>query len=166
VAAPLILTLEMDGEAFARLNEVRRAHLSPGNTVPAHVSLFRQLPGDRARDLKLLLRCVVEKQKPIEATVSEVKVLEQGVAFFLRSPALHALHDFLQAEWWPWLTDEDRRGFRPHVTVVNNVPLPEAERIRRDVAAGFRPFPLTGIGVHLWRYRDGPWEDVQLFRFR
>ena len=25
---------------------------------------------------------------------------------------------------------------------------------------------VRGVGLHLWRYRDGPWESERLFPFR
>jgi 2'-5' RNA ligase len=165
-AAPLVLTLELDGESFGRLNELRRVHYPPErNLVPAHVTLFHQLPGDRGREIKALLKIAAADQKPIEIAPGEVKALERGVAIFLRSPQLHALRDALAAEWKPWLSEQDRMGFRPHVTVQNNVGEAEARRTQREIAATFRPPPMRGVGLHLWRYRDGPWEDAQLFRF-
>ena len=54
---PFVLTLEMDGESFARFNELRQAHYPPErNLVPAHVTLFHRLPGERGREIKALLR--------------------------------------------------------------------------------------------------------------
>jgi 2'-5' RNA ligase len=91
--------------------------------------------------------------------------MESGVGVFLRSPQLNALRDGLAAEWWPWLTAQDQAGFRPHVTIQNKVSAAEARRTEREVAATRIP-RIRGVGLHLWRYRNGPWEDVQLFRFR
>jgi hypothetical protein len=74
------------------------------------------------------------------------------------------LRDELAREFRPWLAGED--SFRPHITIQNNVGPEEAQRTRRELAASVLPRRLTGVGLHLWRYRDGPWEDVQLVRFR
>ena len=166
-AAPLVLTLELDGNAFACLDALRRRFFPPErNLVPAHVTLFHQLPGDRARDIKALLKVMADKRRPIEVAVAEVKGLDRGVAVFLRSAGLSALRDELAAEWGPWLSEQDRAGFRPHVTVQNKVDAAEARRTQALVAAELRLRAVTGIGLHLWRYRAGPWEHVQLFRFR
>ena len=82
-AAPFVLTLELDGEAFARLNELRRRHYPPDrNLVPAHVTLFHQLPGERAREIKALLRQVATRQKPIAIAPGEAKLMERGVGDF------------------------------------------------------------------------------------
>lgn len=166
-AAPFVLTLELDGGSFGRLDALRRRFFPPErNLVPAHVTLFHQLPGDRAREVKAVLRTVADKHRPIQAEVAEVKGLERGVAVFLRSAALSALRGELAAEWGHWLTDQDRAGFRPHVTLQNKVDPAEARRTQALVAAELRLRAVTGIGLHLWRYRAGPWENVQLFRFQ
>jgi 2'-5' RNA ligase len=163
---PLILTLEMDGESFARFDELRRRHFPPGrNLVPAHVTLFNRLPAGRAREIKGLLREVAARQKPIDVVVGEAKALERGVAIALRSPQLHALRETLAAEWRPFLAEPDLAAFRPHVTIQNNVSAAEARTTQRQVSAGRLPHSLRGVGLHLWRYREGFWEDVQLFRF-
>ena len=166
-AAPFVLTLELDGYSFGLLDELRRRYFSPErNLVPAHVTLFHQLPGDRGREIKGMLKTAADKQAWIEVEVSEVKGMEHGVAVFLRSARLNALRDSLSAEWWPWLGDRDRSGFRPHVTIQNKVDPAEARRTQRLAAAELRLRTVTGIGLHLWRYAGGPWEHVQLFRFR
>jgi 2'-5' RNA ligase len=163
---PLVLTLEMDGESFARFNELRRRFYAPGrNLVPAHVTIFNRLPSGRAREIKALLRATAAWRNPIDVTVGEVKALERGVAVFLRSPQLHALREKLAAEWRPFLAEPDLAAYRPHVTIQNNVSTAEARATQRQVSAGRLPHSLRGVGLHLWRYRDGPWEDEQLFRF-
>lgn len=165
--APFVLTLEMDGESFAALDALRRRfHPPERNLVPAHVTLFHQLPDERAREIKLFLKQISEKRTPLDLEVSEIKETERGVAVFLRSAQLHALREALAAEWEPWLIPQDRAGFRPHVTLQNNVSAAEARQTQRAAAAAFRRSSIRGVGLHLWRYRGGPWDDVQLFRFR
>ncbi len=164
---PFVLTLEMDGEAFAAFDQLRRKHYAPErNMVPAHVTLFHRLPGDRAREIRLLLAEVARGEKPIEVAVGEAQVLERGVAVFLDSPRLHALREKLAGEWWPWLTDQDCAGFRPHVTIMTTESEAEARRTRESVGRTVLPRRVLGIGLHLWRFRDGPWEHAELFRFR
>ena len=164
-APPLIVTLEMDGESFARLDELRRRHFPPErNFVPAHVTLFPRLPGERGRDIKAFLREAAAGRQPIVVEVGGAKASDRGVAILLRSPQLQALRAELAREFAPWLAGDD--GFRPHVTIQNNVGAAEARRTERELAASFLPRRITGLGLHLWRYRDGPWEHVQLFRFR
>jgi 2'-5' RNA ligase len=162
-----ILTLEMDGEAFAELDALRRRYYPPErNLVPAHVTLFYRLPEDRLREIKALLAKVAAGEKPFDIGVGGVKAIERGVAILLHSPRLSQLHGGLAEEWWPWLTEPDKAGFQPHVTIQNNVSAGEAYRTQKAVAAELSASRIRALGLHLWRYRDGRWEDDRLFRFR
>jgi hypothetical protein len=164
---PFILTLEMDGEAFAALDALRRRYYAPErNLVPAHITLFRALPAERGREIRELLAQVASAQKAIEIPPGELKAMENGVAIFLHSPQLGALHGELAREWSPWLGDQHRAGFRPHVTIQTTLEEAEAHRTRRAIAATFRTPRIKGVGLHIWRYRDGPWESDRVFRFR
>lgn len=163
---PFILTLEMDGEAFAALDALRRRFYAPErNLVPAHVTLFHRLPGERTREIKALLAQVASAQKPIDIPAGEVKAMERGVAIFLHSPQLSALREELAHEWWPWIGEPDKSRLQPHVTIQTTLDEAEARRTRQAIAATFRPPRIRGIGLHLWRYRDGPWESERHFRF-
>ena len=71
----------------------------------------------------------------------------------------------LAREWWPWLDEQDQAGFRPHVTIQTTDSEAEARNTMQAIRA-FRLPRIRGVGLHLWRYRDGPWEHEQLFRFR
>jgi len=133
--------------------------------VPAHLTLFRQLPGGRGREIKALLSSFVARQKPLALSVREVKAIGKGVAYFFDAPALMALRDGLAEEWWPWLTDQDRAPFWPHVTVQNKVAPKIANALARQLAGEFQPFQLTGTGLILWRYLGGPWQLEREFSF-
>ena len=165
-SASLVLTLEMDGDSFASLDALRRRYSAPErNVVPAHVTLFYRLPGARSREIKTYLKQFAALRRPIEIAAVEAKTTERGVAIFFHAPQLNALRNDLAREWRPWLADQDQAGFRPHVTIVTNVGEREAGRILREIRATFRTPKVRGTGLHLWRYRDGPWENEQLFRF-
>jgi hypothetical protein len=82
-------------------------------TSPCSTS-FRPSMAARSR---ALLRQVSSGKPVLEMDVGEVKFIGTGVAVFLRSPQLSALREGLAREWWPWLTNQDRAGFRPHVTI-------------------------------------------------
>ena len=167
-ASPFILTLELDDASFVRLNGWRRRFFpAERNVIAAHLTIFHQLPGDRSREIKAYLRSVVAAQAEIAVESTEWKALDRGVALFLRSPRLAALRDALAAEWRPWLIAQDLAGFRPHVTVQNKVSQAEARRTLAEInAVESRELKVRGIGLHLWRYLGGPWEDAGLFRFR
>jgi 2'-5' RNA ligase len=163
--ASLVLTLEMDGESFAALDDLRRRYYAPErNLVPAHITLFHRLPAERSREIKALLNKVASSQRPIDIAAGEPKVFDRGVAIFLHSPQLNALRDELSREWSPWLDAQDQAGFRPHVTIQTTDSEAEARRTMQALRAIRLP-RIRGVGLHLWRYRGGPWENEQLFRF-
>jgi len=164
--AGFVLTLEMDGESFAFFNELRQRYYPPErNLVPAHVTMFYRLPGSHAREIKTLLRNETEDHRPFTVVASAARRIEAGVAFFLHAPQLLALREKLAEEWWPWLTDHDKIGFRPHITIQNNVRDAEAGATLRSIAE-LRTPQIRALGLHLWRYRDGPWEHTTLYPFR
>lgn len=163
---PFVLTLKLDDRSFAFFDDLRRRHFPPGrNLVPAHLTLFRQLPGGRGCDIKALLSSFAARQKPLVMTAREVKAIGKGVACFFDAPALMALRDGLADEWDPWLSDQDRAPYWPHVTVQNKVAPKVANALARDLASDFQPFQLTGTGLILWRYLGGPWQLEREFRF-
>ncbi|HZB50151.1 MAG TPA: 2'-5' RNA ligase family protein, partial [Mycobacteriales bacterium] len=65
----------------------------------------------------------------------------------------------------PYLTAQDRQGWRPHVTVQNKVTPAEARRTLAGLAAGFAPFEAVGTGLALWAYRGGPWAPLSRHLF-
>ena len=163
---PFVLTLKLDDRSFAFFDELRRQHFpSDRNVVPAHLTLFHHLPGGRGREIKALLSSFCARQKPLVLTVREVKAIGKGVAYFFDAPALIALRDGLADEWSPWLTDQDRAPYRPHVTVQNKVAPKVANALARQLAGNFQPFQVTGTGLILWRYLDGPWQLERDLRF-
>jgi 2'-5' RNA ligase len=165
-AAPLILTLALDGEAFAVFDGLRREHFPPErNVVPAHVTLFHALPGEQRSAIGSLLGLLCRRQKPVAVSVTGLRFMGRGVAFSLESPALQALRRELAGEWSPWLTPQDGQRFQPHVTIQNKVAPEEARALHRRLSAEFEPFAFRGEGLILWRYLGGPWERIRLFRF-
>lgn len=133
--------------------------------MPAHLTLFQQLPGGRGREIKALLSSLCARQKPLALKVREVKAIGKGVAYFLDAPALMALHKTLRDEWRPWLSEQDRAPYWPHVTVQNKVAPKAANALARQLTGEFQPFQVAGTGLKLWRYLDGPWQAERDFRF-
>ena len=163
---PFVLTLKLDDRSFAFFDDMRRRHFPPGrNIVPAHLTLFQQLPGGRRREIRALLSSLCARQKPIVLSLREVKAIGKGVAYFVDAPALMALRDGLADEWDPWLSDQDHTPYWPHVTVQNKVAPKVANALARQLAGEFQPFQMTGSGLILWRYLGGPWQLERDFRF-
>lgn len=125
--------------------------------MPAHVSLFHALPGEQ---LAAVLDDLGElcDRPAFEVDVTGVRSLGRGAALVLHSPELLALRAALAARWEPWLTPQDRQRFSGHVTVQNKVEPARARALVGELTAGFSPWRLTAVGVHVWHYRGGPWQ--------
>jgi hypothetical protein len=155
---PLIVTLKLDATTFARLDDLRRAHFPPAlNRLSAHLTLFHHLPGERRAEAVDDLADVV-RRAPLRLRVSGLRLLGRGVAFDVDGAGLVEVRRELARRWGPWLSAQDRQGFRAHVTVQNKVDPAEARRLRDELAAGFSPWDATGEALQLWRYLGGPWE--------
>ncbi|MCJ2137163.1 2'-5' RNA ligase family protein [Methylobacterium sp. J-026] len=164
--APLILTLAFDEPTFVRFDGERRRHFPESlNVIPAHATLFHHLPGDRERGVIAAVAALARTVPPPEVAVTGLRFTGRGVAYVLDAPALAAFRSRLAAEFEPYLTAQDRQGWRPHVTVQNKVAPDVARRLHADLAAGFMPFRFTAPATRLWRYLGGPWEAVARLAF-
>lgn len=163
---PLILTLQLDARADAYFQEMRRRHFPPSlNIVPAHLTLFHQLPGDR---LDAVMRRVGETAivtQPFNVTVAGLRKLGRGVAYLIESDALTKLRAQLAAGFSDWLIAQDKEPFRPHVTIQNKVAPHEAAALYDHLTREFVPFEATAEGVQIWRYEGGPWRAVAAVPF-
>ena len=162
----LILTLAMDEASRSYFETLRRQHFPPKrNQVPAHLSLFNQLPGEQLGSLETELAAACSERASFDLRAEKLRMLGHGVAFILRSPELKALRGRLAESWEPWLGPQDRQGFQPHVTVQNKVAPERAKALHVELAAGFEPFAVRAEGLLLWRYLGGPWELVNEYGF-
>ena len=156
-ARPLIVTLKLDAVTFERLDALRRAHFPPAlNRLSAHLTLFHHLPGDRLDDAIADLT-ELTRRAPLRLRVSGLRLLGRGVAFDVDGAALVEVRRELARRWGPWLSAQDRQGFRAHVTVQNKVDPPDARALRDALQQGFAPWDATGEALQLWRYLGGPW---------
>ncbi|MAU97542.1 MAG: phosphoesterase HXTX [Fulvimarina sp.] len=164
--APLILTLGFDAASFTHLDAMRRRHFpAERNFIPAHLTLFHHLPGEREQDIAATLRSVARDVAPIPLAVTGLRFLGRGTACEIHAPRLAELRRDLAARWRDHLTPQDAQGFRAHVTIQNKVPAAEARATFETLRAEFSPFAATGTGLLLWRYRGGPWEEAGTFPF-
>ena len=162
----LILTAWLDDSAFARFDELRRNYYPPGrNHVPAHLTLFRHLPGTGIDEIVRRLKAMARGTKPMRAQVAGVKNFGEAVAFRIDCNELEALRDELAAAWAFWLLPQDRH-FTPHITIQNKVAEREARVLHDALRAGFAPWSFMVNGLILWRYLGGPWERLKEVRFR
>lgn len=153
-----MVTLEIDDQAQARFDRERAALFPPGRTqVGAHVTLFHAVPAAQEPAMLTALTAVAAAREPFAVEVLALMPLGRGVAYRLRSAELLALHRELQRSWWDGLSRQDRQGFRPHVTVQNEVSPEVAGRALAQLRQAFAPFPITARALRLWRYEGGPW---------
>ena len=165
-AAPLILTLALDPAAQARFDALRAQHFPPErNQVPAHVTLFHALPGAEHQAILTALAQLCAETAPFAIRVAGVRSLGRGVAYALESPALAHLRGALARAWAPWLSAQDRQGYRPHLTVQNKASPESARALLAMLQAGFSPFDVGAVGLLLWHYRGGPWDEAGRFAF-
>ena len=159
----LILTLRFDPDAFARLDALRQAHFPDrGYRLPAHLTLFHALPGERLTEIAQRLDTLCAETAPFEMQATKVMNFNPGAAIRIESDRLKALRKRLARGWSDWLTPQDQ-GFHSHVTVQNKIA--KADSVFDTLAADFEPYTLTATGLLLWHYRDGPWERAGGWHF-
>lgn len=163
---PLILTAMLDAETEAWLEGLRRAHFPPAlNRVPAHVTLFHSLPGEGVAAVQAALAHECGALGPLPARIGPPRYTGKGVALEVHAEGLAALRARLAKHFQPWLTPQDRQGWRPHATVQNKVRAEEARQLHARLSAELAPREAEARGLRLWRYLGGPWEGLGEFPF-
>ena len=93
---PLVLTLKLDSIAFEILNPLRQQHFPPKrNFLPAHVTLFHALPGDREPAIRETLQTLCDQTSALPIRFPRVRSLGGGVAIEIESPGLIQLQHHL-----------------------------------------------------------------------
>ena len=154
---PLILTLKLDPQSFARFDALRRAHFPPAlNYLPAHLTLFHKLPGERLAAVTAELVASAPRG-PLPLRVTGLRKLGRGTAFEIEGAELKSWRGGLAHGWAEVLSSQDRQPFRPHVTVQNKVEPIAARALHDQLCDSFQPFEAQGVGALVWRYFGGPW---------
>ena len=163
---PLIVSLGFDPASFERLNGLRRDHFPPAlNRIPAHLTLFHHLPGERVEAVADALAELAAGAVSFDVEVVGLRKLGRGVALAMQSSELVSIRAAVAARFADALTAQDRQGFRPHVTIQNKVDPAVASALHDRLAEGFEPWTATAQSLLLWRYRGGPWEAEGRFDF-
>jgi hypothetical protein len=164
--APLIVTAVFGDGDNGWLQELRRTHYpAERNRVPAHLTLFRQLPPGVAPELDRRLASYAAAPPP-RAEIAGIMDLGEGTALRVESEELEDLRYDLAEALHGLLTPQDQTPWRPHVTIQNKVEPREAKRLQQSLRATFLPRPLAVRGLATWRYLGGPWERVKSYSFR
>lgn len=163
---PLILTLQLDSQSFEQFNQLRQQHFPPErNVLPAHVTLFHQLPGQHQSEIEQVLYQQCAQSPILNLTFARVRSLGRGVAIEVDSPQLIQLRQNLAKTWQNWLSRQDQQGYRPHITIQNKASSEAARQLYEQLSEQWQPGQGHGEGLLLWRYLGGPWELVQQFEF-
>ncbi len=136
ISSPLVLTLKLDQTTFEQVNALRQKYFPPErNLVPAHVTLFHALPGDQETVISQLLQTLCAQSARIALSLPTLRFLGKGVAIEIDAPALVQLRQTLAETWSPWLTRQDRQGYRPHITIQNKTTATEAQQVYEELGA-------------------------------
>ncbi len=164
--APIIVTATFGDGDNGWLQELRRAHYPPErNRVPAHLTLFRQLPPSLEPELATRLARAAAAPPPA-AAVAGIIDLGEGTALRVESAVLEAIRADLVEAFHGLLTPQDLAPWQPHVTIQNKVAPREARALQQRLRLDLTPRPLAIRALAAWRYRDGPWEALRSYSFR
>lgn len=162
-----LVTLAMDDASFARMDALRRQHFPPErNKIPAHITLFHQLPGATRDRVASTLAHVAATTSCFTMTVSGLWMMGQGVAYTLDAPDAMKLHQSLREAFHEHLIKQDDRPLKPHITIQNKVTAEEAKQLHATLQRSFKPFPIHAVGFDLWHYLGGPWDYQMRIDFK
>ena len=148
------------------IQALRQAHYPrERNRVPAHLTLFRQLPPSLERELGQRLAGYAALPAP-RAEMSGIVDLGEGTALAVRSEALEDIRADLAEALRGLLIPQDQSPWRPHITIQNKVEPREAKRLQSQLRATLEPRPIAIRALAMWRYLDGPWEAIRSYTFR
>ncbi|TPE59242.1 hypothetical protein FJQ54_14385 [Sandaracinobacter neustonicus] len=153
-AAPLILTLALP-EALQRATDALRGRLAPEAAAhaPAHLGLFRHLPGLQAAIIEADMRAMATGTAPTFRLGPPQRWDRLWVA---PATGLDALRDELAARWHGLLAAPDMGRPRLHISLCGGPdsppPLPEG--------------PWRACGLLLWQYDKACWRPLVACRFR
>ncbi len=163
---PFLITLGFDPATFDRLDDLRRRFFPPErNQVPAHLSLFHQLPGHEWDSIDATLDRVSRSSSPIPLAFKGVKPTGHGVLLAVEAPGLPALRADLAKTFARQLTPQDRQPYHPHVMIMNKADRAEANRALLEIQATWSAWSGVGDRLILWRYLGGPWDEAASYPF-
>ena len=166
-AAPVVVTATTGAADQRFFDALRTAHYPPSrNRVAAHITLFHHLPPSALDELARLIRAIVADTPPPVARVSDIYLLDRGVAFRVESPTLLEIRARIADRFAGLLAAQDRGTPRLHITVQNKAEPAAARKLLAELRRDFRARPLTIAGLAAHHYRDGLWETAFERNFR
>ena len=155
---PLILTVQLDPPAQAFYDDLRRRYFPrERNVVPAHLTLFHQLPDEDA--IYETLEQSARTTSTLLLANPALRSIGRGVTVFFESAFLNAFHVNLSAALAPHLIPQDRQRLKPHIVVQNKVSAETANQTLQQLKTTALIEPRA-IGLTIWRYLGGPWQHL------
>ncbi|HEY0012438.1 MAG TPA: 2'-5' RNA ligase family protein [Allosphingosinicella sp.] len=165
-SAPIVVTALFGPGDDRWIQEMRRANYPPErNRVPAHLTLFHQLPPSAESELSRRIARHAAAPPP-RARILGAMDLGAGTALRVESEELEDIRMDLAEGLHGLLSVQDRAPWRPHITVQNKVEPKEARALQQRLRAILEPRPLHIRGLAAWRYLGGPWEKLRDWPFR
>jgi hypothetical protein len=166
LSAPIIVTALFGPGDDGWLQQLRRTHYpAERNQVPAHLTLFHQLPPSLEAELSARLAEATAAPPPA-ALLTGLMNLGEGTAFRVESAALATIREDLADAFHGLLMPQDLAPWRPHITIQNKVAPRDARALQQQLGATFEPRPLQIRALASWLYLDGPWERLKVHPFR
>ena len=138
---PFILTARLDEHSFAIFDDLRRQYFAlERNWVPAHITLFHQLPGEQAQSLVSTIQSICSRTPVLTLWFPKARFLGRGVAIEVECKGLLDLRKRFVTEWGPWLVPQDRGGYKPHITIQNKVSASQARLFFENMSSPWRLF--------------------------
>ncbi|RVT85472.1 2'-5' RNA ligase family protein [Rhodobacteraceae bacterium CCMM004] len=158
---PLILTFGLDSHTFGRVEAARQRWFPPArNFIPAHLTMFQQLPEAHLSDILATLAQAAGETPRLPFRVGGLTDYGTGVAYALTMPGFTWRHRTLRDGWRFALGRQDRRDRTPHITVQNKAGYAATRRCLAALDRDFAPWEGMADRFLLWHYRGGPWERI------
>jgi 2'-5' RNA ligase len=166
LSGPIIVTALFAPGDDGWIQQLRRTHYpAERNQVPAHLTLFHQLPPSAGAELSARLASATAAPPP-KAEISGIMDLGEGTALRVESEDLEVIREILAGDLHGLLTPQDQAPWRPHITIQNKVQPREARRLQQTLRATFEPRPLAIRALASWHYLGGPWAPLKTHMFR
>ncbi len=163
-AQPLVLTVALPAALQAASDAARRTLYPEGAArAPAHLGLFRHLPGPMLTALRNDLVAVVAGTAAPLATPEPVRLKNGLLMLPVRSPGLLAVRESLADRWHGLLAPGDGATPVLHITLAG---------VRARPRLSSPPLPMApwrAAGLLLWQaggYGEACWRPLVALRFR
>ncbi|KUI60737.1 hypothetical protein VP1G_07940 [Cytospora mali] len=165
-----VLTLGTAPSLHKPVNALREKHFPAHlNRTPAHLTMFHALPGSYLPSIITAIEKECQDLGPFELATGSLFRMRRGFGITVGpgQETARLLHEAFQKLWTDFLSEQDRKPWRPHWTIQNKVNDPAVvEGTMKDVEEGFRGAEGMAEGCVLWRYEEGGrWRLERMFEF-